>query len=248
MKAIRINNLSKEYKDVAAVTDLSLNIEEGEIFSLLGVNGAGKTTTIKMLSGLTKATSGDAYIYDHSINNDIEKVKELIDISMQETAIARKLTIEENIKFYAKHSEQTKEEIEETKKYIYDSFKLDKVRNKIASKLSGGWQRKVSIALALVTKPKILFLDEPTLGLDVIARRELWHTIKELKQKMTIILTTHYMEEAEALSDRIGIMKDGKLLFVGTKDELFSKTKKSNIEDSFIEIVAGGDLNEKIIM
>ena len=248
MEVIRINNLTKEYKDVIAVDKLNLTINEGEIFSLLGVNGAGKTTTIKMLSGLTKATSGEAYIYDYSINKDIDKIKELIDISMQETAIARKLTVEENIEFYAKLSEQTKEEIEETKKYIYDSFKLDKVRNKIASKLSGGWQRKVSIALALVTKPKILFLDEPTLGLDVIARRELWHTIKELKQKMTIILTTHYMEEAEALSDRIGIMKDGKLLFVGTKDELFSKTKKSNIEDSFIEIVAGGDLNEKIIM
>ncbi len=242
MEVIKINNLTKEYKDVVAVDDLCLNINEGEIFSLLGVNGAGKTTTIKMLSGLTKATSGDAYIYNYSINKDIDKIKELIDISMQETAIARKLTVEENIEFYAKLSEQTKEEIIETKKYIYDSFKLDKVKNKIASKLSGGWQRKLSIALALVTKPKILFLDEPTLGLDVLARRELWHTINELKQKMTIILTTHYMEEAEALSDRIGIMKDGKLLFVGTKEELFLKTNKSNVEDSFIEIVSGGDL------
>ncbi len=242
MEVIKINNLTKEYKDVVAVDNLCLTINEGEIFSLLGVNGAGKTTTIKMLSGLTKATSGDAYIYNYSINKDIDKIKELIDISMQETAIARKLTVEENIEFYAKLSEQTKEEIIETKKYIYDSFKLDKVKNKIASKLSGGWQRKLSIALALVTKPKILFLDEPTLGLDVIARRELWHTINELKQKMTIILTTHYMEEAEALSDRIGIMKDGKLLFVGTKEELFLKTNKSNVEDSFIEIVSGGDL------
>ena len=242
MEVIKINNLTKEYKDVVAVDNLCLTINEGEIFSLLGVNGAGKTTTIKMLSGLTKATAGDAYIYNYSINKDIDKIKELIDISMQETAIARKLTVEENIEFYAKLSEQTKEEIIETKKYIYDSFKLDKVKNKIASKLSGGWQRKLSIALALVTKPKILFLDEPTLGLDVLARRELWHAINELKQKMTIILTTHYMEEAEALSDRIGIMKDGKLLFVGTKEELFLKTNKSNVEDSFIEIVSGGDL------
>ena len=246
MLAIRINNLRKEYKDVVAVDNLNLEIQEGEIFSLLGVNGAGKTTTIKMLSGLTKATSGDAYIYNYSINKDIEKIKELIDISMQETAIARKLTVEENIEFYAKLSEQTKEEIEKTKKYLYDSFSLDKVKNKKTSKLSGGWQRKLSIALALVTRPKILFLDEPTLGLDVIARRELWNTINELKQKMTIILTTHYMEEAEALSDRIGIMKDGKLLFVGTKDELYSKTNKSKIEDAFIEIVSGGDLNAKI--
>jgi len=244
MQAIKINNLTKEYKDVVAVNNLNLEINEGELFSLLGVNGAGKTTTIKMLATLVKPTSGDALIYDYSINKDADKIKELIDISMQETAVARKLTVDENIEFYANLSGQTKEEIEETKKYIYSSFELDKVKDKKASKLSGGWQRKLSIALALVTKPKILFLDEPTLGLDVIARRELWNTIKELKAKMTIILTTHYMEEAEALSDRIGIMKDGKLLFVGTKEELYIKTNKSKVEEAFIEIVSGGELNE----
>ena len=243
MTAIRINNLRKEYDDVVAVNDLNLEIEEGELFSLLGVNGAGKTTTIKMLSTLTKPSSGDAFIYDYSILSDDDKIKELIDISMQETAVARKLTVEENIEFYAKLSGQTKEEIERTKEYVYNSFKLDKVAKKQALKLSGGWQRKLSIALALVTKPKILFLDEPTLGLDVIARRELWDTINKLKKEMTIILTTHYMEEAEALSNRIGIMKDGDLLFVGTKEELFAKTKKTNVEDAFIEIVSGGDFN-----
>ena len=193
MVAIKINNLRKEYKDLVAVDDLNLEIYEGELFSLLGVNGAGKTTTIKMLATLTKPTSGDALIYEHSINKNDEKIKELIDISMQETAVARKLTVEENIEFYAKLSGQSAEEIEETKKYVYESFGLEKVAKKQASKLSGGWQRKLSIALALVTKPKILFLDEPTLGLDVIARRELWKTISELKSKMTIILTTHYM-------------------------------------------------------
>ena len=243
MEAIKINNLRKEYKDVVAVNDLSLEIHEGELFSLLGVNGAGKTTTIKMLSTLVKPTSGDAFIYDYSILKDEEKIKEIVDISMQETAVARKLSVEENIVFYASLSGQTKDEIEETKKYVYSSFGLDKVAKKKADKLSGGWQRKLSIALALVTKPKILFLDEPTLGLDVIARRELWKTIQALKNKMTIILTTHYMEEAEALSDRIGIMKDGLLLFVGTKDELFNKTNKNNIEDAFIEIVSGGEEN-----
>ena len=244
MEAIKTINLRKEYKDIVAVDNLNLNIEEGELFSLLGVNGAGKTTTIKMLSTLASPTSGDAYIFDYSILKDQDKIKELIDVSMQETAIARKLTVDENIEFYAKLSGQTREEIEETKKYVYTAFELDKVKVKQASKLSGGWQRKLSIALALVTKPKILFLDEPTLGLDVIARRELWKTIRELKKNMTIILTTHYMEEAEALSDRIGIMKDGKLLFVGTKEELFTKTNKTNVEDSFISIVSGGDLDE----
>ena len=197
MKAIRTNNLTKKYKDITAVNNLNLEIEEGELFSLLGVNGAGKTTTIKMLATLLKPTSGEAYIFDNEISKDSGKIKELVDISMQETAIARKLTVEENIEFYAKLSGQTREEVEETKKYVYSHFGLDEVKKKQAAKLSGGWQRKLSIALALVTKPKVLFLDEPTLGLDVIARRELWNTITELKKSMTIILTTHSMEEAE---------------------------------------------------
>ena len=244
MQAIRVNHLRKEYKDVVAVKDLSLEIEEGELFSLLGVNGAGKTTTIKMLSTLTKPTSGDAFIYDYSINKDDDKIKELVDISMQETAVARKLTVEENIEFYARLSGKSKEETKEIKEFIYKSFDLGKVAKKKACKLSGGWQRKLSIALALVSKPKVLFLDEPTLGLDVIARRELWHTIQELKKDLTIILTTHYMEEAEAWSDRIGIMKDGELLFIGTKDELFEKTGKPNVEEAFIFLVSGGDFNE----
>ena len=243
MMAIKISNLRKEYKDVVAVDNLNLEIKENELFSLLGVNGAGKTTTIKMLSTLVKPTSGDAVIFGNSIISDEEKVKKLIDISMQETAIARKLTVEENIEFYAKLSGQTKEETEVSKKYVYDNFGLDTVAKKQAAKLSGGVQRKLSIALALVSKPKILFLDEPTLGLDVIARRELWNTVKKLKSKMTIILTTHYMEEAEFLSDRIGIMKNGKLLFVGTKEELFLKTDKNNVEEAFIEIVSGGEIN-----
>ena len=241
-KAIKINNLTKTYKDVVAVDNLNLEINEGELFSLLGVNGAGKTTTIKMLATLTKPTSGEAFIYDYSIIKDEDKIKEIIDISMQETSIARKLTVEENIEFYAKLSGLTNEEVIESKKKLYETFELDKVKNKKAYKLSGGWQRKLSIALALVSNPKILFLDEPTLGLDVIARRELWKTINELKGKMTIILTTHYMEEAENLSDRIGIMKDGKLLFVGTKEELYIKTNKQNVEDAFIEMVSGGNL------
>ncbi len=239
---IRTDNLTKEYKDIIAVDRLNLEIYEGELFSLLGVNGAGKTTTIKMLATLAKPTSGDAYIFDYSISKDKEKIKEIIDISMQETAIARKLTVEENIDFYGRLSGQDKTEIEANKKTIYETFGFDKIAKKKASKLSGGWQRKLSIALALISNPKILFLDEPTLGLDVIARRELWKTIKELKGKMTIILTTHYMEETEALADRIGIMKDGRLLFVGTKEELFNKTGKTNVEESFIEIVSGGEL------
>ncbi len=244
MTAIKTVNLRKEYKDTVAVNDLNLEIEEGELFSLLGVNGAGKTTAIKMLSTLTEPTSGDAFIYGHSIKKDAVEIKKLIDISTQETAVARKLNVEENIEFYAGLSGQSKAEIEETKQYIFKAFELDKVAKKRAAKLSGGWQRKLSIALALVSKPKILFLDEPTLGLDVIARRELWNIIRKLKSEMTVILTTHYMEEAEALSDRIGVMKDGELLFTGTKEEMYSKTGKTGVEDAFIEIVSGGVSND----
>lgn len=243
MDVIKTMNLTKEYKDVLAVDNLNLEIKENELFSLLGVNGAGKTTTIKMLTGLVKATNGDAIIYGNSIKENMNDIKPLIDVSMQETAIARKLTVEENIEFYASINGLNKEETKTIKETLFESFGLGSVAKKQASKLSGGWQRKLSIALALVSKPKILFLDEPTLGLDVLARRELWKIIKSLKDKMTIILTTHYMEEAESLSDRIGIMKDGKLLFVGSKEELYLKTNKNNVEEAFIEIVTGGNLN-----
>ena len=243
MTAIETKALRKEYKGIAAVKGLDLTVEDGELYSLLGVNGAGKTTTVKMLCSLIRPTSGEAYIYGHSVTEEKSKVKELVDVSMQETAVARKLTVEENIEFYAKLNGQSREETEETKKYIYSVFGLEKEAKKQAGKLSGGWQRKLSIALALVTKPKVLFLDEPTLGLDVIARRELWKTISSLKGKMTVILTTHYMEEAEALSDRIGVMKDGELLFSGTKEELYEKTGKTDVENAFIELVTGGEQN-----
>ena len=240
MNAIEIRSLRKEYKDIVAVKDLSLDIREGELFSLLGVNGAGKSTTIKMLSTLTRPTSGDAMIYGKSIVHHPEEVKGMIDVSMQETAVARKLTVAENIDFYADLNGLTAEEKAAAKEEIYTAFGLDEVRNKRASKLSGGWQRKLSIALALVTRPKVLFLDEPTLGLDVLARRDLWNLISGLKGKMTIILTTHYMEEAEALSDRIGIMNKGSLCFVGTKEELYAASGKTSVEEAFIEVVSGG--------
>lgn len=242
MSVIKTVNLTKVYKDVIAVDNLNLEIIEGELFSLLGVNGAGKTTTIKMLTGLVEATNGDALIYGKSINKDMSSIKPFIDVSMQETAIARKLTVEENIDFYGSINGLSKEEIAKVKEYLYESFDLGKVAKKQASKLSGGWQRKLSIALALVSNPKVLFLDEPTLGLDVLARRELWKIINSLKGKMTIILTTHYMEEAESLSDRIGIMANGKLVDVGTSKELIKKTKTNNFEDAFVSIATGGEL------
>ena len=237
---VEAENLAKIYRGRRVVSKVSINVRAGEVVGLLGPNGAGKTTTIKMLSTLVKPTSGDATICGYSILKDTNEIKNLIDVSFQETSIARRLTVEENIDFYARLSGFDKEATQKIKLDIIKTFGLEQVKSKQASKLSGGYQRKLSIALSLISGPKILFMDEPTLGLDVIARRDLWQTISLLKNKMTIILTTHYMEEAEALADRIGIMKDGRLLFVGTKQELFNATSKDSVENAFIELVTGG--------
>jgi ABC-2 type transport system ATP-binding protein len=239
MNAIEIHNLTKEYGDITAVDNLSLSITEGELFSLLGVNGAGKTTTIKMLSCLTATTSGDAYLFGKSINNDPSKVKGFIAVSPQETAIAYGLSVKENLELICGIYGFSKEKSSEKIKELSDLLSLKDVMNRKAGKLSGGWQRRLSIAMALISEPKILFLDEPTLGLDVIARSELWDIISSLKGKITIILTTHYMEEAEALSDRIAIMKDGKLLVCDTPDAIKSQTGEESIEKAFIKIVRG---------
>ena len=237
MKAIEIRNLTKKYKDLVAVDNLNLDIEKGELFSLLGVNGAGKTTTIKMLSCLINSTSGDALLMGESIKTNTNEVKGVIGISPQETAVAMGLTVKENLEFicgiYGFSKDKTKEKI----KALTDEFNLRDILDKKASKLSGGWQRRLSIALALIGEPQILVLDEPTLGLDVIARSELWDTIRSLKGKVTIILTTHYMEEAEALSDRIGIMKNGSLIALGTSEELKKKARAEKFEDAFITLV-----------
>ena len=240
MNSIEIKNLTKKYKDKVAVNNISLNIKEGELFALLGVNGAGKTTTIKMLCGLILPTEGNITIEKMDMKKDTLKIKEILNVSPQETAIAPNLTVRENLEFMA-GVYQIKNKNEKIKELI-KLFKLDEVINSKAKTLSGGWQRKVSIAISLINDPKILFLDEPTLGLDVISRKELWKVISGLKGKITIILTTHYMEEAESLSDRIGIMQDGKIIDIGTSKELIKKTKAKNFEDAFVEIVTGGNL------
>ncbi|MBQ5584437.1 MAG: ABC transporter ATP-binding protein [Ruminiclostridium sp.] len=237
MQAIQTMDLVKRYKDLTAVDRLNLEIRSGELFSLLGVNGAGKTTAIKMLSCLTKPTGGDALVGGYSITKEPERVKGLIGVSPQETAVAPNLTVEENLGLicgiHGFSREKTKEKIRE----LNGQFALDGVLQRKAGKLSGGWQRRVSIAMALISEPQILFLDEPTLGLDVMARHDLWGTIQALKGRVTMILTTHYMEEAEALSDRIGIMKNGRLLAVGTAEELKERTGAKVFETAFVSIV-----------
>jgi len=239
MEAIRIENLTKTYKDVVAVDNLSLTIETGELFSLLGVNGAGKTTTIKMLSCLTTPTSGDAFLMGKRISCDSAAVKSMIAVSPQETAVAPNLTVSENLALmcgiHGFSGEKQHAKIHEMTALLG----LESVLGRKAGKLSGGWQRRLSIAMALICEPQILFLDEPTLGLDVIARSELWDLIRSMKGKITIILTTHYMEEAEALSDRIAIMKAGKLLICDTAEAIKAYAGKERFEDAFVQIVRG---------
>ena len=240
MLSIETKKLTKKYNDKAVVKDMNLKIKEGELFALLGTNGAGKTTTIKMLSTLILPTDGEIKISGLDIIKDRQKIKEILNVSPQETAIAPNLTVKENLDFMAGVYQipNREEKINE----LIKMFKLEEVLKQKAKTLSGGWQRKVSISISLINEPKILFLDEPTLGLDVIARKELWSVIKKLKGKITIILTTHYMEEAESLSDRIGIMANGELIDIGTSEELIKKTNAQNFEDAFVKIATGGEL------
>ena len=242
MDAIRTVNLTKKYGDLAAVNNLDLQVEQGELFALLGVNGAGKTTAIRMLSCLTRPTGGDAFLLGKSIRTDAADIKAFIALSPQETAVAPGLTAEENLALICGVHGFSREKQGAKIAELTRLLGLDPVLKKKAGKLSGGWQRRLSIAMALISGPKILFLDEPTLGLDVLARSELWALIRSLKGKTTIILTTHYMEEAEALSDRIGIMKEGNLLFTGTVGLIKKAAGTDDFAQAFVRIVKGADV------
>ena len=236
--AIRTENLVKRYKDKTAVEGLSLKVEEGELIALLGVNGAGKTTTVKMLTCLTKPTEGKAEVMGADIANDSDKVKKIVGVSPQDTSVAENLTVRENLEFMADiyfQKDKSREAVSKTIK----AFELGEFENKKAKLLSGGYKRKLSIAMAVIGEPKVLFLDEPTLGLDVLARRQLWHEIRKLKNDITIVLTTHYMEEAQELADRIVIMNEGRVMATGTLEELENMTGRKGLEDVFVTIAEG---------
>lgn len=245
MKAVETIDLTKKYKAKTAVDSIRLSVEEGELFALLGVNGAGKTTTIRMLSCLSAPTSGEAIVYGHNTMREADEVKRLIGISPQDTAVAENLTVSENLELisgiYGFSKEKTARRVGE----IIELFNMEDVRNDRAKTLSGGWKRRLSIAMALISEPKLLFLDEPTLGLDVLARRELWAAIEALKGRITMILTTHYMEEAESLSDRIAIMLGGRISAMGTLSELEELSGEKGLEAAFVkiaELTAKGEL------
>lgn len=242
MLAIETRNLSKKYKEKYAVKNLNLTINQGELYSLLGVNGAGKSTTIKMLSCLVPPTEGDALLNGFSVLKNTQEVKKIISVSPQETAVAEKLSVRENLEFIAQIYGFDRKTAKQKAEDIIEKFELREFAKQKSKTLSGGLMRRLSIAMALITEPEILFLDEPTLGLDVLARRELWTVISKLKGKITIILTTHYLEEAESLSDRIGIMSKGNLKAEGTAYELKTIAKTNNFEDAFVKICNGGAL------
>ena len=240
MQAIVTTGLTKRYKNLTAVDGLDLTVHKGELFALLGVNGAGKTTAIKMLSCLTSPTQGDALVEGYSIRREPQQVKRCIGVSPQETAVAPNLSVRENLELICGIHGFSREKTQDRIQQLTCQFGLEQVLERKAGKLSGGWQRRVSIAMALISQPRILFLDEPTLGLDVLARHDLWQTLRALKGEITIILTTHYMEEAQALADRIGIMKNGQLLAVGTAEELMEKTGAKDFEAAFVSLVKEG--------
>lgn len=237
MKAIRTEHLSKRYKNILAVDALDLAVEQGELFALLGVNGAGKTTAIKMLSCLTRPSAGEAWLEGKSILSQAAEVKQRIGVSPQETAVAPNLTAEENLLLMCGVHGFSKEKSRQKAAELAAQLGLAPILHRRAGKLSGGWQRRLSIAMALVSQPEILFLDEPTLGLDVLARSDLWDTVRSLKGRITIVLTTHDLEEAEALSDRVGVMKDGRLLALGTPEELKRQTGSARFEEAFVKLV-----------
>ena len=239
MVTVKTEGLTKRYGDTVAVDGLNLEIKRGELFALLGVNGAGKSTTVKMLSCLVKPNEGEAFVGGCSVTRERRRVKEMTGVSPQETAVAPNLSVRENLALMCGIYGLTKAQSREKIETLTQRLDLQAVLSKRAGKLSGGWQRRLSIAMALIGEPEILFLDEPTLGLDVLARSELWDVIRELKGRVTVILTTHYMEEAEALSDRIGIMKNGRLLVVGTARELMERTHTDRFTDAFVAVVKG---------
>lgn len=241
MNAIEIKNLTKRYGDRTAVNSINLTIAQGEFFAMLGSNGTGKTTTIKMLSCLVEPTGGDAVMMGNSVKSESENVKKIINLSPQETAVAPKLTVKENLMMIARLYGSSILQAKTKADNMMATFDLTDRKNEKAGALSGGWQRKLSIAMALISNPEILFLDEPTLGLDVRARRELWETIEKLKGKVTLIFTTHYLEEAEALADRICIMDKGVIQILGTADKIVEASGKRDFEEAFLTYTNGGN-------
>jgi ABC-2 type transport system ATP-binding protein len=245
-QAIIIENLTKKFEDKMAVENLSLQVSKGELFGLLGPNGAGKTTIINIVCGLVKPTSGTAKIFGFDVQKETQRVKELIGVCIQETAIYPYLTGIENLELFGKLYGINKKLIKERSNMLLTKMALTEDAKRVTAKYSGGMKRRLSLALAVIHDPQIAFLDEPTVALDPQSRHAVWDFIKDQKTKgKTIILTTHYMEEAEELCDRIGIIDHGKLIALGTPKELIAKNQVKNLEEVFIQLT-GRNMREEL--
>jgi len=244
--AIVIENLTKKFEDVTAVDGLSLVVDKGELFGLLGPNGAGKTTTINILCGLLEPTTGSVKVGGHDAQKEPNMIKELIGVSPQETAVYPQLTGRENIELFANLHTMPKEKLKRNVDELLQRLSLRDHAKRKAGKYSGGMMRRINIAMALVHDPEIAFLDEPTVGMDPQSRRAVWDFIRELrKQNKTVLLTTHYMEEAEELCDRIGIIDNGKLISLGTPQGLNEQFKVKNLEEVFLQLT-GRRIREEV--
>lgn len=239
---LEIKNLKKSYGKLVAVDNVSLKVNKGEIFALLGFNAAGKTTLIKCACSLLTQDEGEILYNGKNLKEYKTEIKSFIGVSPQESAFAKNLKVIENFVLISQLYGLEKSKAKEISTKLIDLIGLKSKANTLASKLSGGQKRRLSLGLALVNNPQVLFLDEPTLGLDISARNKLWELIKSFKGEKTIILTTHYLEEITALADRIGIMKKGKLVAVGTLEEILNLTKKNTLEEAFLYLA--GDENE----
>jgi ABC-2 type transport system ATP-binding protein len=244
--ALTIENLTKKFEDKVAIDNLNLQIQKGELFGLLGPNGAGKTTTINSLCGLIKPTSGSATVCGYDVHKDTQKVKELIGVCIQETAVYPYLTGLENLELFGNLHTMNKKTLTARRDMLLSKMGLSDDAKRKTAKYSGGMKRRLSLALALIHDPEIAFLDEPTVAMDPQSRHAVWDFIKDQKTRgKTIILTTHYMEEAEELCDRVGIIDHGKLIALGTPKELIAKNRVKNLEEVFIELT-GRNMREEM--
>ncbi|MHA2267342.1 MAG: ABC transporter ATP-binding protein [Promethearchaeota archaeon] len=235
--AIVVKNLVKKFGDITAVNDLSFEVKEGEIFGLLGPNGAGKTTTIKILSGLLSPTSGTATVGGYDVKKNLRKVKELIGVCPQQAAIYKFLTGRENLELFGNLHTMNKKELKERADSLLEAVNFTESSKRKAKGYSGGMLRQINLLIAIINNPKIAFLDEPTVGMDPRARRATWSFIGSLKEEgKTVILTTHYIEEAEALSDNVAIIDYGELIAYGPPKELMEKHDSKNLEEVFMKI------------
>jgi len=244
--AIVVENLTRKFEDVTAVDGLSLTVDRGELFGLLGPNGAGKTTTINVLCGLLEPTSGSVRVGGYDVRKESSKVKKLIGVSPQETAVYPHLTGKENVELFANLHAMPREKIKKNVDGLLQKLSLRDHSKRQAGKYSGGLMRRINLAMSLVHDPEIAFLDEPTVGMDPQSRRAVWDFIMELKkQNKTVLLTTHYMEEAEELCDRVGIIDNGKLISLDTPQQLRRQFNARNLEEVFLQLT-GRRIREEV--